>query len=171
PAMATSLAGISGFPWVLICLVDERLETVVEVARNATRYADTDVFQLDPYYSNHAGGHAMLLATIRALAISRRPTRHPDVFAPGSPGAHPALRAWFERAHLFSLSTFPILFKDQALGSITFASPTRRTLDADEMAFLQDLVTQASLTIKALRLQRELGATTARAIELARQAE
>ena len=39
------------------------------------------------------------------------------------------------------------------------------------MAFLQDLVTQASVTIKALTLQRELQATTARAMELARQAE
>jgi CheY-like chemotaxis protein len=39
------------------------------------------------------------------------------------------------------------------------------------MTFLQDLVTQASVTIKALTLQRELQAATARAMELARQAE
>jgi len=170
PAMANSLSRISGFPWVSICVVDERIETVLDVARNASRYTHTDVFQTDPYYDDHAGGHKLLLATIRKLAVSRRPTRHPDVFAPGSPGAHPALRAWFERAHLFSMSTFPILFKERPLGSITFASSTPRELDEEEMAFLQDLVTQASVTIKALTLQRELQSTTARAMELARQA-
>jgi signal transduction histidine kinase/CheY-like chemotaxis protein len=63
------------------------------------------------------------------------------------------------------------LFKDQVLGSMTFASSTPRSFGEEEMAFLQDLVTQASVTIKALMLQRELQATTARAMELARQAE
>jgi signal transduction histidine kinase/ActR/RegA family two-component response regulator len=81
------------------------------------------------------------------------------------------MRAYFELAHVFSLSTFPILFKDQVLGSMTFASSTPRSFEEEEMAFLQGLVTQASVTIKALTLQRELQATTARAMELARQAE
>jgi signal transduction histidine kinase/ActR/RegA family two-component response regulator len=171
PALATSLARISGFHWVTLCLVDERVERVVEVARNLSRFSEADAFQQDPFYSDATGGHRRLLATIRELAASRRPTRHPDIFAPGSLGDHPAMRAWFERSHVFSLSTFPILFKDQVLGSMTFASSTPRTLDEQEMAFLQDLVTQASVTIKALTLQRELQATTARAVELARQAE
>jgi signal transduction histidine kinase/CheY-like chemotaxis protein len=171
PAMADSLSRISGFAWISICVVDERVEKVLEVARNASRYTHTEVFQTDPYYDDHAGGHRLLLDTVRHLAASRRPTRHPDVFAPGSPGAHPATRAWFERAHVFSLSTFPILFKDRTLGSITFASSTPRQLDEEEMAFLQDLVTQASVTIKALTLQRELQSATVRAMELARQAE
>jgi signal transduction histidine kinase/DNA-binding response OmpR family regulator len=171
PALATSVARISGFPWVMLCLVDERLERVVEVARNLSRYSGTDVLKEDPFYSDATGGHRRLLATIRDLAASRQPTRHPDVFAPGSPGAHPAMRAWFERSHVFSLSTFPILFKDQALGSITFASSTPRVFGPEEMAFLQNLVTQVSVTIKALTLQRELQATTAHAMELARQAE
>jgi signal transduction histidine kinase len=171
PAMADSLSRISGFAWISICVVDERVEKVLEVARNASRYTHTEVFQTDPYYDDHAGGHRLLLATVRQLAASRRPTRHPDVFAPGSPGAHPGMRAYFELAHVFSLSTFPILFKDQVLGSMTFASSTPRQLDEEEMAFLQDLVTQASVTIKALTLQRELQSATARAMELARQAE
>jgi signal transduction histidine kinase/DNA-binding response OmpR family regulator len=171
PALATSVARISGFPWVMLCLVDEGLDNVVEVARNLSRYSHTSVFQHDPFYSDVAGGHRHLLATIRELAVSRQPTRHPDVFAPGSPGARPGMRAYFELAHVFSLSTFPILFKDQVLGSMTFASSTPRSFGEEEMAFLQDLVTQASVTIKALTLQRELQATTARAMELARQAE
>jgi signal transduction histidine kinase/DNA-binding response OmpR family regulator len=171
PALATSVARISGFPFVLLCLVDEGLDNVVEVARNLSRYSHTSIFQHDPFYSDVDGGHRPLLATIRELAVSRQPTRHPDVFAPGSPGAHPEMRAWFERAHVFSLSTFPILFKDRVLGSMTFASSTPRSFAEEEMAFLQDLVTQASVTIKALTLQRELQATTGRAMELARQAE
>jgi signal transduction histidine kinase/DNA-binding response OmpR family regulator len=171
PAMANSLSRISGFAWVSICVVDERMEKVLEVARSVSRYTHTEVFQTDPYYDDHAGGHRLLLTTVRQLAASRQPTRHPDVFAPGSPGSHPALRAWFERAHVFSLSTFPILFKDRILGSITFASSTPRQLDEEEMTFLHDLVTQASVTIKALTLQRELQAASARAMELARQAD
>ena len=171
PALATSVARISGFQWVSLCLVDEGLDSVVEVARSLSRYSHTSAFQHDPFYSDVAGGHRHLLATIRELAVSRQPTRHPDVFAPGSPGARPDMRAWFERAHVFSLSTFPILFKDRVLGSMTFASSTPRSFGEEEMAFLQGLVTQASVTIKALTLQRELQATTARAMELARQAE
>jgi signal transduction histidine kinase/ActR/RegA family two-component response regulator len=171
PALATSVARISGFQWVSLCLVDERLERVVETAHNLSRYSDASAFRDDPFYNDVAGGHRRLLALVRALAVSRRPTRHPDVFAPGSPGARPDMRAWFERAHVVSLSTFPILFKDQVLGSMTFTSSTGRSLGEEEMAFLHDLVTQASVTIKALTLQRELQATTARAMELARQAE
>src|SRR5512132_3790730 len=57
------------------------------------------------------------------------------------------------------------------MGSMTFASSTPRSFEEEEMGFLQGLVTQASVTIKALTLQRELQATTARAMELARQAE
>ncbi len=171
PALATSVARISGFPWVLLCLVDEGLDNVVEVARSLSRYSHTSIFQHDPFYSDVAGGHRHLLATIRKLAVSRQPTRHPDVFAPGSPGADPRMRAYFELAHVFSLSTFPILFKDHVLGSLTFASSTPRSFGEEEMAFLQGLVTQASVTIKALTLQRELQATTAQAMELARQAE
>ena len=121
PALATSVARISGFQWVWLCLVDEGLDNVVEVARSLSRYSHTSVFQHDPFYSDVAGGHSHLLATIRELALSRQPTRHPDVFATGSPGAHPDMRAWFERAHVFSLSTFPILFKDRVLGTMTFA--------------------------------------------------
>jgi two-component system sensor histidine kinase/response regulator len=171
PALATSVARISGFQFVWLCLVDEELHNVVEVARNLSRYSHTSTFQHDPFYSDAEGGHRPLLATIRELAVSRQPTRHPDIFAPGSPGARPDMRAWFERAHVFSLSTFPILFKDRVLGSMTFASSTPRAFGEEEMAFLQDLVSQASVTIKALTLQRELQATTARAMELARQAE
>ncbi len=171
PALATSVARISGFQWVTLCLVDEGIEHVVEVARNLGRFSDADVFQEDPFYSDASGGHRRLLATIRELGATRRPTRHPDVFAPGSPGAHPAMRAWFERAHVFSLSTFPILFKDRVLGSITFAASTPQAFGEEEMTFLQDVVTQVSVTIKALMLQRELQATTARAVDLARQAE
>ena len=171
PALATSVARISGFQWVWLCLVDEGLDNVVEVARSLSRYSHTSVFQHDPFYSDVAGGHSHLLATIRELALSRQPTRHPDVFATGSPGARPDMRAWFERAHVFSLSTFPILFKDRMLGTMTFASSTPRSFGEEEMRFLQGLVTQASVTIKALTLQRELQATTARAMELARQAE
>ena len=171
PALATSVARISGFQWVWLCLVDEGLDNVVEVARSLSRYSHTSVFQQDPFYSDVAGGHSHLLATIRELALSRQPTRHPDVFAAGSPGARPDMRAWFERAHVFSLSTFPILFKDRVLGTMTFASSTPRSFGEEEMGFLQGLVTQASVTIKALTLQRELQATTARAMELARQAE
>ena len=63
------------------------------------------------------------------------------------------------------------MFKDRVLGTMTFASSTPRSFGEEEMAFLQGLVTQASVTIKALTLQRELQATTARAMELARQAE
>ena len=54
---------------------------------------------------------------------------------------------------------------------MTFASSTPRSFGQEEMGFLQGLVTQASVTIKALTLQRELQVTTARAMELARQAE
>ena len=170
-ALTTALARISGFQWVTLCLVDEGLEQVVHVARGLHRYSRAEVLREDPFYSDTAGSHRRLLATVRHLAKTRQPTRHPDIFAPGSLGADPAMRAWFERSHVFSLSTFPLVFKDQVLGSMTFASSTPRALDEPEMEFLQDLVTQASVTIKAVTLQHELQASTARAIELARQAE
>jgi hypothetical protein len=71
----------------------------------------------------------LLLATVRQLAASRRPTCHPDVWVPGVRGRI-RRHALVER-HVFSLHVSD-LFKHRTLGSITFALVASPALDEEE---------------------------------------
>ncbi|MEX0785331.1 MAG: sensor domain-containing diguanylate cyclase [Dehalococcoidia bacterium] len=178
-SVATALAKASGFDFVLVLLFDEQLEHVIEGAINRARHSETETATMarDGRLWENVGRPDP--STIEAWRQGR-PMLIPDVFAPdleerpdlqGMRDSLPGLRAYYQRAHVLSTATFPILFQGRLLGTATFTSSTHRRLDPPEVGFLSALVSQAATTIKGLRLYRDLEASREELRKYAEQLE
>lgn len=166
-SVATALARASGFDFVLVLLFDEQLEHVIEGAINLARHSETDTASMahdGRLFENVGRPDPDVIEAWK----QGQPLLIPDVFAPdleerpdlqGMRTSLPGLRAYYQRAHVLSTATFPILFQGRLLGTATFTSSTHRRLDPPESGFLAALVSQAATTIKGLRLYRDLEAS------------
>lgn len=157
--LATALAKASGFDWARISLLHENGEHVVEQALNVSRHSGTETAALSGANESAAAKHRDQVVN-RRLAETREPYLIPDVFANDTFGVDDDLRRYYERAHILSVGTFPILFGEQLLGVVRLSSSTPREFAQDEVAFLKQLVSQAATTVKGLQLYRELMAAS-----------
>ncbi|MEO6397073.1 MAG: ATP-binding protein, partial [Tepidiformaceae bacterium] len=175
-SLATALAKAAGIDWVTIHLVDDALGQIVERALSLARHSGTETAA-----QSRAGtsfGH-LDLAVIRHMAATRQPYLVPDVFDPNETLAmDDELRRYYERAHILSTASFPILFQDRVLGAVRFSSSSRRDLNASESEFLKALVSQAANTVAGLQMNRalrdvnaELEQASLTSLELAMKAE
>jgi diguanylate cyclase (GGDEF)-like protein len=145
-AVATSLAKISGFDWVLVALTTPNGDEVIETALNLARHSNTATA------AQRAPAGPELL---RQLMEGRAPLLRGNVFDPSSRASEDEL-TYFERAHILSTATFPMFFQEDFLGFIRFSASVRKSFEPAEVAFLTDLVTQAATTLKGIRLYQEL---------------
>ncbi len=146
--IANALAKASGFDWVTVLVVNETCDEIVERALNGARYSGTD--------TAHMGLNANWdIGRIKELARSRQPLLLPDVFAPE---AHYTadLTAFYERAHILSVATFPVMYQDEMVGAVNFSSSTKRDFGESEVAFLDALISQAASSIKGMLLYHGL---------------
>ncbi|HXU22567.1 MAG TPA: response regulator, partial [Tepidiformaceae bacterium] len=156
-ALATAIAKASEFDWVNINLVDETLEHIVEAVQNVARYSETDTARVYGGASSGGSIQAGMLRMIRRLAESHTPYLQSDVFALEARNeADLELQRFYQRAHILSTASFPILFQERVLGSVVFSASTSHEFDHAEVEFLTALVSQAATTVKALRLNAEL---------------
>jgi PAS domain S-box-containing protein len=156
-SVATALARTSGFEWVTINLVDDSLQVIIDHAGNVNRFSGTDTALM--YSGERMSGQAKKQAavTIQRMAATRLPVLHRDIFAADSTmEMDDSTHTYYQRAHILAIGTFPIVFRDSVMGSVTFLSSRRHEFDDEETKFLTDLVSQASVTIEGLRLYREL---------------
>ena len=154
-SVATALAEASGFDWVTITTLNDTLDEVVDRAMNLARHSGTETAGIV-----REGGLRQMVgnrrpAMMQELIKTGKPLLIPDVLGPIFESM-PELQAYFERAHILSVAMFPIVFQQQTLGTITFASSTKRTFKPAEVDFLSALVSQAATTIKGLRLYHDL---------------
>ncbi|MGH2633167.1 MAG: response regulator [Tepidiformaceae bacterium] len=162
-ALATAIAKASEFDWVNINLADEAMEHIVEAVQNVARYSGTDTAKV--YGGSSPGGSVQvsMLRMIRRFAESKAPYLVPDVFGVEIRNEGDAeLQRFYERAHILSTASFPILFQERILGSVVFSASTSHEFDNAEVEFLSALVSQAATTVKALRLNAELRAADQR---------
>ncbi len=154
-ALATALAKASGFEWVNITLADASLEHVIERAQNISRHSDTET--ATAYGGSPEAAHELALRAIKRLVSTGQPVLIPDVFAGEvRNAADEQLQRFFQRAHILSIATFPIIFQEKVLGSVDFSASTSHELDPTEVEFLTALVSQAATAVKGLRLNAEL---------------
>jgi len=66
------------------------------------------------------------------------------------------VRKFYAQSLLKSAADFPLLFQDEFLGAMAFVSYKPRTFPPEEVSFLQGLVTQAAMAIKAMQMHKEL---------------
>jgi PAS domain S-box-containing protein len=154
-ALATALAKASGMDWVNVNLFDGALTDVVATAQNVARHSETSLAQA--YSGRDSSRNGQTVAGGRRMAASRRPELFPDVsqMLVRSEADQVMIRFW-ERAHILSVATFPILLGDQAIGSIFFSSSTPHAFDDEEVQFLSALVSQAATTIRGVQLNGDL---------------
>lgn len=156
-AVATALAKASGFDWVNVYLLDEPLERIVDSAQNVARHSDTEtaaVYRGPERRGSDRDGSVVRMT--RKMAGTRRAQLIQDVFANETrTEAEVQLHRFYERAHILSTASFPILFQEHTLGSVIFSSSTTRTFEAAEVEFLTALVSQAATTVKGLQFNRE----------------
>jgi diguanylate cyclase (GGDEF)-like protein/PAS domain S-box-containing protein len=167
--VATALAKASGFDWVTLNVYDDECRRTVESALNFARHSETDTAQMfrdgrwlrGPEQQTPAAGELLGVQ----LARQGGPALFPDALDPSLDDAPnnaplrpymPLLRKYYERAHVLSVSMFPIVFQDRVIGDLSFSASTRHTFESDEVQFLQALVSQAATTIKGTRLVRDL---------------
>lgn len=156
-SVATALARTSGFEWVTISLIDDSLLLIIDHAGNVNRFSGTDTAMMSTGERLSGQFKKLSAATIRELAATREPILHQDIFSPNSTmQMDDATHAYYQRAHILAIGTFPIVFRDSVMGSVAFLSSRRHEFDDGETQFLTDLVSQASVTIEGLRLHREL---------------
>ncbi len=147
--MATALAGLSGFEIVNVYLWDPDQERCTLVAISESRYSssalDQEWRELAMKHFDLIGGSAI---RTRAPTISLEPRdddRLPD-----------ELRSFFARALFRSSAMFPLLFKDEVLGSIAFASFRPHDFPPEDIEFLRGLAAQVAMALKGLHLYHDL---------------
>ncbi|HEY7269000.1 MAG TPA: diguanylate cyclase, partial [Dehalococcoidia bacterium] len=146
-SVATALAKASAFDWVTITIVDDECENVVDRAMNLARHSSTETAELNlrrPISREY----------LKEVDESRAPRLMPDVMSDDR--VTEELRAYYQRAHILSTGSFPLVFQDRLLGFIVFSSSSRHDFDGTEVSFIGDLVSQAATTIKGVRLYQEL---------------
>lgn len=155
--LSTALAKASGYAWVAIALTDPAIEHVTDRALNVGRHSETAIAEQGR--TGNVGPTALErdLRVARHLAWTRMPYLVPDVFDPNEQMlVDDGLRGYYEQAHILSMACFPMFFRDQLLGSVTFCASETRSFEEQETGFLSALVSQASNTVTAFRLNREL---------------
>jgi diguanylate cyclase (GGDEF)-like protein/PAS domain S-box-containing protein len=161
-AVATALAKSSTIDWVVIDIYNEAGDGIVDRALNVARFSHTNTAgSYDQGFVPTPKGEPQMGV---GLARTGQPFLVRDVHAPdawityrlASAEAYAPVRKFYERAHIVSIGVFPVVFQEQALGAVSFASSTRHEFDETEVEFLRALVAQASTAIKGLRLYQDL---------------
>jgi diguanylate cyclase (GGDEF)-like protein len=147
--MATALAAVSGFDFVTVYLWDPNSERRVLVVPSESRYSASDLVEL-----------------WRALAMKHYHAIAEEAIRTGLPMLHPDLQhdehfpeemhAYFERTSLHSSAMLPLLFKDEALGTISFTSFKTQAFSPEDVEFLRGLAAQVAMALKGLRLYHDL---------------
>jgi diguanylate cyclase (GGDEF)-like protein/PAS domain S-box-containing protein len=156
-ALATALARASGFAWVAILLFDASIERVLDRAVNLSRHSNTEIAARgqEGRESENSGARDLLVA--RHVAWTRQPYCVTDISDPNEQMlVNDELRPYYERAHIISMASFPVFDSEQMLGTVTFCGGEQHAFGPDEVDFLQSLVSQAAITLKAIRLTRDL---------------
>ena len=153
-SLATALAKAAGIDWVTINLVDAEIGQIVERALSVARHSGTETAAQSRAGTTSAH---LDLAVITRMSETRKPYLVPDVFDPNETLAMDEdLRRYYERAHILSTASFPIIFHGRVLGSVRFSSSSKREFGTSEVDFLKALVSQAANTVAGLQMNRDL---------------
>ncbi len=147
--MATALSAVSGFDFVTIYLWDPNSERCVLAVTGESRYSASDLVEM---WSALAMKHYCAIA---GQAIrTRLPMLHPDL----QHDEHfpEEMRAYFERTSLHSSVMLPLLFRHEALGTISFTSFKTQTFPPEDVEFFRGLAAQVAMALKGLRLYHDL---------------
>ncbi len=156
-ALCTALANASGYAWVTTYVYDPRRGTLVERAVNVGRHSRTETAQAAQRGEESSTARDRDRRVTKHFLDTRMPILVPDCSDPTENLLlDDELRRYYERAHIVSMACFPVFIQDEMVATITFSANERHDFNITEIAFLQALVSQASNTLRAMGLSREL---------------
>ncbi len=156
-ALCTALANASGYAWVTTYVYDPRQGSLVERAVNVGRHSRTETAQAAQRGEESTTARDRDRRVTKHFLDSRTPILVSDCSDPTeSLLLDDELRRYYERAHIVSMACFPVFIQDELVATITFSANERHDFNVAEVAFLQALVSQASNTLRAMGLSREL---------------
>jgi signal transduction histidine kinase/CheY-like chemotaxis protein/HPt (histidine-containing phosphotransfer) domain-containing protein/putative methionine-R-sulfoxide reductase with GAF domain len=110
-------------------------------------------------------------ASVAGLAaVDRQPVTTDDVLVDPRVTLSPEVRAALEPTDLRVVLAVPILYRDQAIGVLSFTRPRGQTVQEDEIRLAQVFADQAALALENARTAEELRAAT-KAAETASRAK
>jgi diguanylate cyclase (GGDEF)-like protein len=160
--LAAAIANTTGYELVTIDLWDEGSQKLVSRSLNPHRWRDTS---LGHTWTDESG------LTLDPFALesitTRRPVIVPDI--QNDPRSSEEARRFFKWIMLASAARMPILFRDEVLGSISFASWKPRTFPQEEIEMLQGMAAQLAVGLKAMQMYKALAESRAQLEKYARQ--
>jgi diguanylate cyclase (GGDEF)-like protein len=160
--LATAIANTTGYELITIDLWDEASQNIVSRAMNQHRWHDTS---LGRAWTDKGG---LTLDTFALDSIrTRRPVIVPDI--QNDTRSLEEARDFYKWIMLASAARVPILFRDDVLGSVSFASWKPRTFPPEEVEMLQGIAAQLAVGLKAMQMYKALAESRAQLEEYARQ--
>ncbi len=147
--LADALSNTTGYELVTIDLWDESSQKIFARALNRHRWRDTS---LGHVWTDRSG---LELDTNALRSIhERQPILMPDI--QNDTLSSPEARHFYKWIMLVSAARIPIIFRDEVLGSLSFASWKPRTFPPEEIEVLTTIASQLAVGLKAMQMYKAL---------------
>jgi len=147
--LATAISNTTGYELVTIDLWDEASQRIVTRALNPHRWRDTSLGRV---WTEEGG------LTMDAFALESIQTRQPVIVRniQTDPRSSPEALHFYKWIMLVSAVRVPIIFRDEVLGSISFASWKPHTFPSEEVEALKGIAAQLAAGLKAMQMYKAL---------------
>ncbi|MGZ7080860.1 MAG: diguanylate cyclase, partial [Thermoanaerobaculia bacterium] len=147
--LADAISNTTGYELITIDLWDKASEKIVTRALNRHRWNDTT---LGHTWTDHTG--LDLDSNALRCIQERQPILMPDI--QHDPLSSAEARHFYKWIMLASAARVPIIFRDDVLGSVSFASWKPRSFEPEEMQTLTTIASQLAIGLKAMQMYKSL---------------
>jgi len=149
--LATAISHSSGYELASIDVYDERAQDFIMTAINQTPQVNTSLGQV--WRAQNIG--SIYPRAVMELAIrSRAPLLISDI--QNDERVPEYGRRFFRKAHIFAGGQFPLIFRDEFLGTLRVASQRPRSFSPQEVDVLEGFAAQLAVALKAVRMYKAL---------------
>jgi diguanylate cyclase (GGDEF)-like protein len=149
--LATAIAYSSGYELASIDVYDERTQLFAISAVNQTPQVNTSLGQL---WRTQAVGLKYPREVMDLAMRSRKPLLVSDLQTNERIPAY--ARKFFGNAHIFAGGQFPLIFRDEFLGTLRVASQRPRSFSPQEVDILEGFAAQLAVALKAVCMYKAL---------------
>jgi len=147
--LAGAISNATGYELITIDLWDDASQKIVSRALNGHRWQDTS---LGHTWTDPSGLDLDALA--RESARTRQPVLIPDI--QNDPRNSEEARTFYKWIMLVSAIRVPVIFREEVLASVSFASWQPHTFPPEEVEALKGIAAQLAVGLKAMQMYRAL---------------
>jgi diguanylate cyclase (GGDEF)-like protein len=148
-SLAGAISNATGYELITIDLWDEATQKITCRALNGHRWQDTS---LGHTWTDNSG--LDLDTAARETARTREPVLMPDI--QNDPQSSREARQFYKWIMLVSAIRVPVIFRDEVLASLSFASWQPHTFPDEEVEALKGIAAQLAVGLKAMQMYKAL---------------